>query len=534
MPIFQSQIDTSSDEFQKNREEMLELVSQVRELENEARDRGLKAAERFHSKGRLLPRERLAALLDPGAPVLELGNVSGYDLGGNSVPGGGSILVIGYVSGTRCVVGANDSAVNAGALTVAGGWKLVRGMSIALENHLPYVVLVESAGADLLGYRVENWHEGGRMFAMQARLSAAGIPVIAVQHGSGTAGGAYLPGMSDVVIGVKKRGFAFLAGPPLLKAATGEVAEAEELGGMEMHASVSGLVEHLAEDDADALRICREVVANLDWGTDAGVARDFDPPAYDPDELAGVVPVDVKKPYDCREVIARIVDGSDLLEFKPGFGPATVCVEASIYGHEVGIIANNGALDNAGASKATHFIQRCTQLGIPLIFLQNITGYMVGVEAERGGMVKNGSKMIQAVTTADVPKFTLIIGASFGAGNYGMCGTAYDPRLIMSWPNARLGVMGAAQAAETMRIVAAEKSARSGQLMDEKALEDFAASITDLFESQESALVNSGRLCDDGLLDPRDTRRMLGFSLSMAAEAEQTEVNPLSFGVGRI
>lgn len=534
MPVFRSKTDPASDAFRRNREEMLGLVAQLRDLEAQTTAKSAAAAPRFHRRGQLLPRERLAALLDPGAPVLELRNLAGYaPEGGGSVPGGGVILVIGYVSGTRCVVVANDSGIDAGSLTTPGSEKLIRGAEIALENRLPFILLVESAGGNLLTYQVEFWHRGGRMFAMQAKLSAAGIPVITVQHGSGTAGGAYFPGMSDTVIGVKNRGFAFLAGPPLLRAATGEIAGAEELGGMSMHSTVSGLVEHVAEDDADAARICRDVVAHLYWGPGA-VGGPFEPPAYDPDELAGVVPVDLKKPYDAREVVARLADGSDLFEFKPDFGAMTVCVEGRVHGHPAGFIANNGAIDVAGAAKATHFIQRCTQLGIPLVFLQNINGYMVGVAAERGGMIKNGAKMIQAVATTTVPKFTLLIGASYGAGNYGMCGQAYDPRLIMAWPNAKMGVMGAEQAAQTMRVVAEEKAARGGEPVDSAQLDAYTAKIVAYYEAQESAFVSSGRSCDDGLIDPRHSRQMLGFSLGMAAEAARTETRPVSFGVGRI
>jgi geranyl-CoA carboxylase beta subunit len=519
---------------------MLELVERMRALESEAQAQSQASAERFHKRGQLLPRERLSRLLDPGAPVLELSNLGGHEPDGSgTVPGGGMITVIGYISGTRCVVIANDSGVDAGAITDPGGKKLMRAEEIALENRMPCIFLVESAGGNLLTYRVESWHTGGRMFYNQGRLSAAGIPVITVQHGSGTAGGAYWPGMSDVVIGVKDRGRAFLAGPPLLKAATGEVADAEELGGMTMHATVSGLVEHLAEDDDDALRICRDVVARLRWGPAhpdrrPPVLRAFDDPVYDPCELAGVVPVDVKKPYDVREVIARLVDGSDFLDVKPAYGAQTVCVEASVHGFPVGIIANNGAIDNAGAAKATHFIQRCCQLGTPLVFLQNVNGYMVGIASERGGMIKNGSKMIQAVSAANVPRFTLLIGASFGAGNYGMCGKGYDPRLIFSWPNAKMGVMGAQQAAQTMRIVAEEKLARSGKPIDTAQLDAYAAKIVAYYEAQESAFVSSGRMCDDGMIDPRHSRNVLGFALGMAAEGEVTQPRPVSFGVGRI
>jgi geranyl-CoA carboxylase beta subunit len=536
MTAFHSKIDAASELFARNREEMLELVEHLRGLEAKARARSEASAARFHRRGQLLPRERLSRLLDPGAPVVELSNIGGYEPDGSgTVPGGGMITVIGYVSGTRCVVIVNDAGVDAGAITEPGGKKLVRAEEIALENRIPCIFLVESAGGNLLTYRVEGWHFFGRMFYNQGRLSSAGIPVITVQHGSGTAGGAYWAGMSDVVIGVKDRGRAFLAGPPLLKAATGEVADAEELGGMTMHATVSGLVEHLAEDDEDALRICRDVVARLRWADRRpAVSRPFEAPAYSPDELAGVVPVDPKRPYDVREVMARLVDGSDFLDVKPDYGPQTVCVQASIHGFPVGIIGNNGVIDNDGAAKATQFVQRSCQLGTPLIFLHNINGYMVGVASEQGGMIKNGSKMIQAVSAASVPRFTLLIGASFGAGNYGMCGKGYDPRLIFSWPSAKMGVMGAQQAARTMRIVSEEKLASSGDPIDTEGLDEYAAQIVAYYEAQESAFVSSGRMCDDGLIDPRDSRNVLGFGLAMAAECDVTETHPVSFGVGRI
>jgi len=535
MAVYRSKIDPASDSFRRNREEMLELVAEMRDVESRAVERSNSRADRFHERGQLLPRERIAHLLDPGAPVLEIQNIAGYEPGDEgSLPGGGVIAVIGYVSGTRCIIVANDSGIDAGAMTTPGGWKTIRCEDLSLENRLPIIFLVESAGANLLTYRVEMWGLAGRTFYNQAKISAAGIPVITVLHGSGTAGGAYYPGMSDIIIGVKGNGRAFLAGPPLLKAATGEVADAQELGGVEMHSTVSGLVEYVAEDDADALRICREAVARMHWDPGAPPRSGFDAPLYDPDELAGVVPVDPRQPYDAREVIARLADGSDFLDFKPDYGPMTVCAEGSVMGYPVGFIANNGVLDNAGSGKATHFIQRCTMLGTPLVFLQNINGYMVGVDAERGGMIKNGSKMIQAVSNADVPRFTLMIGASFGAGNYGMCGVGYDPRLVLTWPNARAGVMGGEQAAGTMRVVAEERAARKGEPVDEEQMEAFARQIVDLYSAQESAFVTSGRQMDDGMIDPRDSRRVLGFGLAMAEEGDNRKVNPLSFGVGRI
>lgn len=539
MPVFTSRIDTSSDAYAANREAMLALVQQLRTAEGQAEAKSESKAAKFASRGQLLPRQRVALLLDPGAPFLELGNLAGYLVDDEdpaaSIPGGSSIVGIGFVRGTRVMVAASDSGIGAGAITIPGLDKTLRAQDIALENRLPMINLSESAGANLLEYRVEFWSDGGRSFANMARHSAAGLPVITVLHGSGTAGGAYVPGLSDVVIGVQGQGKAFLAGPPLLKAATGEVAEEQELGGVAMHSTVTGLVDHVASDDSDAIRICRDVVASMRFG-DTTVDREpasFDEPLYDPDELAGVVPVDFKSAYDVRELVARVVDGSRLVDFKPSFGQATVCLEAEVHGRPVGIIGNNGPIDNAGANKATQFIQRCCQLGTPLVFLHNITGYMVGVEAERGGMIKHGSKMIQAVANATVPRFTFIVGASFGAGNYGMSGQGYDPRFLFQWPNGRSGVMGAEQAATTMRIVAQQRAEKMGQELDEAFIEAFIAQIVGLYEAQESAWVTSGRGLDDGVIDPRDTRSVLGFLLATVAEADAADLHPLTFGVAR-
>ncbi|TVP71651.1 MAG: acyl-CoA carboxylase subunit beta [Nitriliruptor sp.] len=539
MPTFRSRIDTSSATYQDNRAQMLALVEQLRQLTARTAARSNAKADFFASRGQLLPRERLTRLLDPGTPFVEIGNLGGYlrdtDDESTSIPGGAQLIGIGFVSGTRCMIIANDSGINAGALTPPGGEKFLRAQRLALENQLPLVMLVESAGANLLETQVEFFVGGGAFYANMARLSAAGLPVITVLHGSSTAGGAYFPGMSDVVIGVRGRGKAFLAGPPLLKAATGEIADDESLGGIDMHATTSGLVEYVAEDDNDGIRIAREVIARMQWGRSwlPEPLRDFAEPRYDPDELCGIVPLDYRQPYDMREVAARIVDGSELLDFKPGYGPATVCLDAEVHGYRVGIIGNNGPIDNEGATKATHFIHRCTQLGTPLVFLQNTTGYMVGTATEQRGMVKHGSKMIQAVTNAPVPRFTFMIGASFGAGNYGMCGRGYDPRFLFTWPNARTGLMGGAQAATTMRIVAEQRAARKGEALDEDAVNAYVEQIVRHHEAQQSAFVTSGRGLDDGMIDPRDTRRVLGFLLATTHEADTSDVNPMTFAVAR-
>ncbi len=539
MPVFQSKVNPASDQFAQNRADMLALIDHLTDLNGRAARRSAKRADRFHERGQLLPRERLARLLDPGMPFVEVRNLTGHDPDlpeDKDLPGGGNISGIGYVSGVRCAILTDDSGINAGALTGPGADRLQRLMDIALKQKLPFIHFVESAGGDLINYRVEGFVRGGGMFYRQALLSAAGIPVISVLNGSSTAGGAYMPGMSDYVISVKGRGRAFLAGPPLLKAATGEIATEEELGGAEMHATVTGLGEFLAEDDAHASLIAREVVARLGWNDHSAPRprKPIAPPTLDSDELAGIVPIDYRTPYDVREVIGRIVDGSDFLDFKPRYGISTVCTRAAIFGHEVGIIGNNGPIDPDGATKAAQFIQLCDQSQTPLIFLQNITGYLVGTEYERAGMIKHGSKMIQAVSNARVPRITMMIGGSFGAGNYGMCGGAFDPDFLFTWPNAATGVMGGEQAAKTMRIVAEAGAARRGIETDTDQLGQQQAMLTKIYTDQEGAFVTSGRGLDDGMIDPRDTRKLLGFLLDTIWEAQRRTVQPNAFGVGRM
>ena len=383
---------------------------------------------------------------------------------------------------------------------------------------------------------MEGFVVGGGLFANLARLSKAGCPVVTVLHGASTAGGAYMPGLSDYVVAVKGRGKAFLAGPALLKAATGEVASEEELGGAEMHATVSGLAEYLAEDDAHGLLIAREVVARLQWNTRCPSLRPkaVTAPAYDPDEVAGIVPLDYRKPYDVREVVARLVDGSEILDFKPLYGLSTVCLQAEVHGHAVGLIGNNGPIDPDGATKAAQFLQLCDQAEIPLVFLQNTTGYLVGKAYERAGMIKHGSKMIQAVTNVSVPRLTFMIGASFGAGNYGMCGRGYDPDFVFSWPNARTGVMGGEQAARTMTQVMQAGAARKGVTLDEAQMKAQEAMLIQHFDGQSDAFYTSGHMLDDGLIDPRDTRKVLGFLLETCWEARHRTVTPNSFGIARM
>lgn len=516
---------------------MLALTDKLSELNARAPALSASKKPRFEKRGQLLPRERLARLLDPGLPFLEIGNLAGYlldtDDPDKSVPGSTIIAGIGYVSGVRSAIVVDDSGIRAGSLTTAGGYRLERMQEIALAQKLPFIHLVESAGGDLLNYTVESFINGGTLFANLARLSKAGLPVLAILHGSSTAGGAYMPGLSDYVVGVKKRGQAFLAGPPLLKAATGEIASAEELGGAEMHASVSGLVDYLAEDDAEAVLMMREVVGRLNWKNTSDI-KSFREPSLNIEEIAGVVPVDYRTPYDVREVIARITDGSDFTDFKPGYGVSTVCIQAAIQGHAVGIISNNGPIDPNGATKTAQFIQLMDQSDTPLIFLQNTTGYMVGKEYEQAGMIKHGAKMIQAVTNADVPRITLMIGASFGAGNYGMCGRGYDPDFVFSWPNAMTGVMGGEQAATVMEVVADAQAARAGVTPDAEKRAAQRKMLTQIFDSQAGAFYTSGHLLDDGVIDPRDTRKLLGFLLSIVKEGRARDLKPNSFGVARL
>jgi geranyl-CoA carboxylase beta subunit len=540
MALFESRIRPSSASFLKNRADMLRLIEKLTTLNARAPALSAKRKARFEERGQLLPRERLARLLDPGMPWLEISNIAGFLLDtpdeAKSIAGSTIFSGIGFVRGTRCVVVVDDSGIQAGAMTQAGGYRLRRAQEIALQQKLPFVHLVESAGGDLLNYKVEGFLSGGALFANLARLSAKGMPVIALLHGSSTAGGAYMPGLSDYVVAVKGRGRAFLAGPPLLKAATGEIATEEELGGADMHATISGLAEYLAENDAEACLIGREVVGRLGWNRHCPTppARKFALPALDPDEIAGIVPIDYRTPYDAREVVARIVDGSDFSDFKPGYGVSTVCIQAEVMGHPIGIVANNGPIDPDGATKVAQFLQLMDQAGTPAVFLQNTTGYLVGKQYEQAGMIKHGSKMIQAVTNISVPRITFMIGASYGAGNYGMCGRGYDPDFVYTWPNASTGVMGGEQAAMVMSIVAEGQAKAAGVEPDREALKSQEERLTHMFNSQAGAFYTSGHMMDDGMIDPRQTRQTLGFLLATVTEARARTVRPNSFGVGRM
>lgn len=539
MAVWRSQIETGSEAYRQNRADMLMLVESFRTLEQRVRDTSNARRPVFEKRGQITPRDRIAHLLDRGAAFLEISTLCGYQMhdddGAENIMGGGFIAGIGSIAGIRCLITASDSGIKGGTIAPMGLRKSLRAQEIAYRNKLPVVNLVESGGANL-NYQAEIFVDGGRGFANQARLSAAGIPQITVVHGSSTAGGAYIPGMSDYVVVVKGRAKIFLAGPPLLKSATGEIATDEELGGAEMHTTVSGVAEFMAEDDADGLRIAREILQRLPWNERGPQLqkKPWSAPAYDIDELCGIVPVDYKKPYDVREVMARLADASDLTDFKALYGAHTVCVQASIEGEAVGLIGNNGPIDTEGAVKAAQFIQLCDQADMPIVFLQNTTGYMVGKDAERGGIVKHGSKMIQAVTNARVPKLTLHIGASFGAGNYGMCGRAYDPRFIFAWPNNRIAVMGPDQAAGVLAIVAEEKFRRAGVAPDMAALDKMKAKVVAKMEAESTAYFATARLWDDGLIDPRDSRRVLALCLDVCRMADARETKSNAFGIARM
>ncbi|WP_298442141.1 carboxyl transferase domain-containing protein [uncultured Ferrimonas sp.] len=542
---FQTQLDPHSDEYHSNRDAMLSKVAQLQQLRQRTLASSNRSAERFAKKNKLLPQERLSRLLDPGQPFLELHNMAGYLLDSSqaerSVPGASAISGIGYVGGVRCLVFVDDAGINAGAASTITAKKMSRAQDIALQQKLPFIHLVESAGANLMEYQVEMWLEGGAIFGKLAQLSAAGIPTIAILHGPSAAGGAYMPGMSDYVIGVKDNGKAYLAGPALLKAATGEEADDQQLGGAQMHATVSGLVEYLADNDSHAIGLCQELMGRLNWPTppvnaQPKAAAGHPPlaPHYPAEEILGLVSDDYRKPYNCLELIARLVDGSQFLQFKAGYGAATVCVQARIHGMDCGIIANNGPIDADGACKAAQFIQLCDQAQTPLLFLQNITGYMVGTAMEQGGIIKHGAKMIQAVRNARVPRITLMVGASFGAGNYGMCGLGYQPDFLFSWPNAKIGVMGGESAAKTMSQLARDGAARKGVAIDEARLAAQEAQICAHFDKQSDAFYTSGRLLDDGIIDPRHSRDVIGLVLDVCQSAKQTQLQPNTFGIGRM
>ena len=535
MTVLKSNVSPRSAEFGRNRDAMAALVEDLRTKVAAVKEGGGQAARDKHlERGKLLPRERVRRLLDIGSPFLELSQLAACGMYNAEVPAAGLITGIGRVAGRECMVVANDATVKGGTYYPITVKKHLRAQEIARENRLPCVYLVDSGGANLPSQDevFPDREHFGRIFYNQATMSAAGIAQVAVVMGSCTAGGAYVPAMSDESIIVRNQGTIFLGGPPLVKAATGETVSAEELGGAEVHARTSGVADHMAADDTHALAIARRIVGNLNRVKrhDLEIVPPREP-LYDPAEIYGIVPSDTKKPYDAREVIARLVDGSEFDEFKALYGTTLVCGFARIFGYPVGIVANNGILFSESALKAAHFIELCSQRGTPLVFLQNIMGFMVGRKYEAGGIAKDGAKMVTAVATAAVPKFTVILGGSFGAGNYGMCGRAYGPRLLWMWPSARISVMGGEQAANVLATVKRDGLAARGEAWPAAEEQAFKAPILEQYEHQGHPYYASARLWDDGIIDPLDTRMVLGLGLSAALNAP---IEPTRFGIFRM
>jgi 3-methylcrotonyl-CoA carboxylase beta subunit len=535
MTILESRLDPRSDDFQANADAMQQLVADLRaRVAAIAEGGGADARNKHTARGKLLPRDRVQQLLDPGTPFLEFSQLAAYDMYDNAAPCAGIITGIGRVSGRECVIVCNDATVKGGTYYPVTVKKHLRAQEIAEQNRLPCIYLVDSGGANLPNQDevFPDRDHFGRIFYNQANMSAAGIPQIAVVMGSCTAGGAYVPAMSDESIIVKEQGTIFLGGPPLVKAATGEVVSAEDLGGGDVHTRLSGVADHLAQNDLHALALARKIVSRLNQQKPQQLLlREPVEPRYAARELYGVIPSDTRKPFDVREVIARIVDGSEFDEFKARYGATLVCGFAHLHGMPVGIIANNGILFSESALKGTHFIELCCQRKIPLVFLQNITGFMVGRKYENEGIARNGAKMVTAVATAAVPKFTVIIGGSFGAGNYGMCGRAYSPRMLWMWPNARISVMGGEQAASVLATVRRDGIEGRGGSWSADEEEAFKAPIRAQYEAQGHPYYASARLWDDGVIDPADTRMVLGLSLSAALNAPIPETK---FGVFRM
>jgi acyl-CoA carboxylase subunit beta len=521
-PPLVSTLKVASSEYQKNREDMLEQLGVIDDLLDQAESGGGEAAmARMRSRGKLPVRERIAAVLDPDSPFLEISALAGYD--SDYTVGGGMVVGIGVIAGTECLIMANDPSVLGGALTLYSAKKWMRALEIARDNQIPYVSFVESAGADLRvgqggGGRMQTGHfaESGRFFYDLIELSKMRVPTVSVVFGSSTAGGAYQPGLSDYNILVKDQSKIFLAGPPLVKMATGEESDDETLGGALMHAEVSGLGDYFAEDEMDAIRMCREVVSHLNWRKHGPPASlQSDEPIYDADELLGIVSRDLRQSVDVRDVLARVVDGSRFEEFKTRYGTTLVCGWASVHGYPVGILANNGVIHPKAAEKAGQFIQLCNQIDVPLIFVQNITGYMVGKEAEAEGIIKKGSQMLNAVTNSNVPHITLIIGSSYGAGTYGMSGRAFNNRFTFLWPTAKIAVMGPKQIAGVMSQVRRGQAQRKGEKFDEEEDAKIVAMVEEAQEKGSLALAATGAVSDDGIIDPRDTRTVLGICLSV-------------------
>ena len=525
---------TGGDAFERNLKNHLQAIDDVMAAAGEASSGGgAKARDRHVGRGKMLPRDRVANLLDPGTPFLEIGATAAHGMYDGAAPGAGMIAGVGQVSGRQVMVVCNDATVKGGTYYPITVKKHLRAQEIAQENRLPCLYLVDSGGANLPNQDevFPDRDHFGRIFYNQARMSATGIAQIAVVMGSCTAGGAYVPAMSDVTIIVRDQGTIFLAGPPLVKAATGEIVSAEDLGGGDVHTRLSGVADYLADDDAHALALARQAVASLGPAPAPRLDLAAPPPAHDPEELLGIVPTDLRTPYDIREVIARVVDGSEFDEFKARFGETLVCGFAQLYGQHVGIIANNGVLFSEAAQKGAHFVELCSQRRIPLIFLQNITGFMVGRRYENEGIARHGAKLVTAVATTAVPKITMVVGGSFGAGNYGMSGRAYQPRFMWSWPNSRISVMGGPQAAGVLATVRRDAIERQGGTWSEEEEAEFKRPTIEMFERQSHPLYASARLWDDGIVDPRKTREVLGLSLAASLNAPVEETR---FGVFRM
>ncbi len=531
----QSKIVTSSETYKANRLAHLDAIAQIQEAANAAAmGGGEKSRTRHVSRGKMLPRDRVANLLDAGSWFLEVGSTAAHGLYDGAAPCAGVIAGVGVIHGQECMIICNDATVKGGTYYPMTVKKHLRAQEIAQECRLPCVYLVDSGGANLPNQDevFPDRDHFGRIFYNQARMSAAGIPQIAVVMGSCTAGGAYVPAMSDVTIIVKEQGTIFLAGPPLVKAATGEIVSAEDLGGGDVHTRLSGVADYLAEDDAHALALARRAVSHLNFDKSTNVNwQPSEEPAYDPEEILGVVPADLRTPYDIREVIMRLVDGSRFDEFKPRFGETLVTGFAHLRGCPIGIIANNGVLFSEAAQKGAHFVELCSQRKIPLVFLQNITGFMVGRRYENEGIARHGAKMVTAVATTSVPKVTMLVGGSFGAGNYGMAGRAYQPRFLWSWPNSRISVMGGAQAAGVLATVKRDGIERAGGSWSDEEEAAFKQPTIDMFEEQSHPLYASARLWDDGIIDPRKSREVLYLSLRAALNAPIEETR---FGVFRM
>ncbi len=535
MAVLSSQISTSSQAFKDNTEHMRGLVEEIRAVAASVEKGGSdQARERHLSRGKLLPRERVRRLLDDNSPFLEIGQFAAHDMYGGDISSAGLITGVGRVEGRDVMVVCNDATVKGGTYYPLSVKKHLRAQEVAQQNNLPCVYLVDSGGANLPNQDevFPDREHFGRIFYNQANMSAMGLSQIAVVMGSCTAGGAYVPAMSDETIIVKEQGTIFLAGPPLVKAAIGEVVSAEDLGGGDVHTRLSGVADHRANDDAHALALARRAVANRN--TTQSLHADLqtpEDPLYDPAEIAGIVPPSLRTPYDIREVIARLVDGSRFDEFKARYGTTLVCGFAHLHGMPVGIIANNGVLFSESAVKGAHFVELCSQRRVPLVFLQNITGFMVGQKYEAAGSAKDGAKLVTAVATTAVPKVTLLVGGSFGAGNYGMCGRAYSPRFLWTWPNSRISVMGGEQAAGVLATVKRDGIERQGGQWSEQEEEDFKRPIIDQFEAEGHPLYASARLWDDGIIDPAKTRDVLALSLSVALK---TPIGPTRFGLFRM